>query len=340
MNTLRIIDANINRVSEGVRVLEDISRFVLNNKNLTEALRNLRHMIRKGFENESLIAHRDAINDIGYDISVSNELDKKENLNNLVQANFKRIQEGLRSIEEGLKIVGHYNASKLYENLRYKAYNLEKEFYIKLKPNLIDTDIYCILGEDFSLGRSNVEMTKILIEAGIKVIQYREKKKEKGEKYQECLQIRKLTTEAGVAFIVNDDADIALAVKADGIHIGQEDMPIKEVRKIVGNMTIGLSTHNPNQAKKAVEEGADYIGAGPVFETKTKQGVEPSQGLDYLKWVSENIDIPYVAIGGIKEANISQVKAHGGKCFAMISEILSEKEPKEKIKQIRKNFRC
>nr|WP_243098196.1 thiamine phosphate synthase [Serpentinicella alkaliphila] len=199
----------------------------------------------------------------------------------------------------------------------------------------IDTDIYCITGEEFSLGRDNLSVVKELIDADIKVIQYREKNKSKSEKLKECTEIKQITDKAGVTFIINDDVDIAMAIKADGIHIGQGDMPISEVRRLVGKRIIGVSTHNPDQAMKAVRDGADYIGVGPVFETKTKSNVEASAGLDYIKWVSENITIPYVAIGGINEENILLVQRNGGKSFAMISDIVGSKDIKHKIKSIR-----
>ncbi|MBZ4688460.1 MAG: thiamine-phosphate diphosphorylase [Clostridiales bacterium] len=201
----------------------------------------------------------------------------------------------------------------------------------------LDTDIYGITGEKFSLGRDNFQVVKEMIAAGIKIIQYREKDKSKLEKFNECKALRELTRKNGVTFIVNDDVDIALAVKADGIHLGQEDIPVGEVKKIIpGNMIIGLSTHNKEQAREAVQEGVDYIGVGPMFKTTTKKNLEKSEGLNYLKWVSENIAIPHVAIGGINESNIRQVKEHGGKCFAMISEIVGSKDIKGKVNSIRK----
>ncbi|MTI66261.1 MAG: thiamine phosphate synthase [Firmicutes bacterium] len=333
MNVYRVVDANINRVSEGLRVLEDISRFIIENSKMTETIRDIRHKVRKTTPKLSLIESRDSMKDIGYEISKKTTLDIKKDLKDIIDANFKRVQEGLRSIEEHLKIIGYYEESKIYEGLRYKTYDLEKNF--KSKKLVLNTDIYGITSEEFSLGRSNIEVVKNMIEARIKVIQYREKNKSKHEKYIECKKIRDITKEKDVIFIVNDDVDIAMSINADGIHLGQDDMPIKEVRKLSKNMMIGISTHNKNQAKKAVKDGADYIGVGPIFKTNTKKNVEKSEGLKYLKWVSENIDIPYVSIGGINESNISEVKKYGGKCFAMISEIVASKDIEKKVKNLR-----
>jgi thiamine-phosphate pyrophosphorylase len=333
MNIYRIVDANINRVSEGLRVLEDIARFILENAYVSKELREMRHQVRKSFSSPKLIHFRDSERDLGFNVSQNSDIDKKEDIWDLIGANFKRIQEGLRSIEETLKVLGHYNESKIYESLRFKSYTFEKLFCPK--SSLPNTDIYGILGEEFSLERSNIQVAKEMVRAGIKIIQYREKKKNKSEKLKECKSIRDITKKSGVSLIVNDDIDIALVVEADGVHIGQEDMPIEEVKKIAGNMIIGLSTHNEAQAIDAVSKGADYIGVGPIFSTTTKKDVEKCEGLKYLKWVSENISIPYVAIGGIKKSNILEVKKHGGKCFAMISEIVGSDDIVQKIRDIR-----
>lgn len=333
MNVYRIIDANINRVSEGLRVIEDIERFIFENQEISKELRKIRHLVRKNFSSSELIKNRNSHTDVGFNISQTSLLDKKEDLDSLIISNFKRAEEGLRSIEECLKILGCYKESKMYEQLRYRMYELEKQVFSKTIP---DTDIYGIIGEKFSKGRNNIDVAKAMIDSGIKIIQYREKDKNKREKYEECKAIRQMAKEEDVTFIVNDDVDIAILVKADGIHIGQEDIPIEEVRRIAPNVIIGVSTHNKEQAKEAVIKGADYIGVGPIFSTTTKENVEKSQGLKYLKWVSENIDIPYVAIGGIKEENILDVKEHGGRCFAMISELVGSENINEKVLSIRK----
>ncbi|WP_366924441.1 thiamine phosphate synthase [Metallumcola ferriviriculae] len=328
LNYYRIIDANINRVAEGVRVLEDISRFIIENPDTTNSLRELRHRIRKSFSHPRLANYRNAAGDIGLSVSAATTWDNKGNISDLVTGNFKRIQEGIRSIEEHLKILGYNQQSKVYETLRFSAYQLEKNFPLK---RVVFDGIYGITGETFATGKTNVDLAKEMIAAGITVIQYREKEKSKLEKYHQCQTIRRLTLEAGTTFIVNDDLDIALAVTADGIHIGQDDLPLKKVRQIAGNMIIGVSTHNPDQAKAAVSDGADYIGVGPIFSTNTKKNLEKSGGLKYLEWVAENISIPHVAIGGIKEENIAQVKKHGGKCFAIISELAGAHSIEQKV---------
>ncbi|WP_272700116.1 thiamine phosphate synthase [Desulfovibrio sp. Fe33] len=204
------------------------------------------------------------------------------------------------------------------------------------RRNILDTDIYCLTAEKFSLGRSNVEVVREMLDAGIKLVQYREKEKKAGAKLDECRAIREMTREAGAAFIVNDDIDIAILVGADGVHVGQEDIPVEDVRRLVGeDMAIGLSTHSPEQALDAIRRGADYIGVGPVFRTFTKDDVVDPVGFEYLDHVVANHDIPFVAIGGIKEHNIGEVVRRGARCVALVTEIVGEKNIKAKITALR-----
>ncbi|MEW6623013.1 MAG: thiamine phosphate synthase [Bacillota bacterium] len=231
-------------------------------------------------------------------------------INRILDANVNRGAEGIRVLEDIAR----------------------KKFYHPFFPK---TDIYGITGETLAKGKNSVELALEMADAGMEIIQYREKDKTKDEKLQQCLEIRKLTRDKGITFIVNDDLDIALAVKADGIHVGQDDLPVEEVRRLAPHMIVGVSTHNPEQAIEAVKKGADYIGVGPIFPTTTKKNVEASEGLHYLKWVSENISLPYVAIGGITVSNLLQVKQYGGSCVAMISEIVASENIKEKVMEIR-----
>ncbi|MDY6879352.1 MAG: thiamine phosphate synthase [Desulfatiglans sp.] len=199
-----------------------------------------------------------------------------------------------------------------------------------------ETDIYCITSEEHSNGRDNIAVVKEMIDAGTKIIQYREKDKEMGEKLEQCLQIREMTRRAGVFFIVNDHVDLAMLTDADGIHLGQEDLPIEEVKKLVGkDIVIGLSTHSPSQADDAIARGADYIGVGPIYKTYTKKDVCNPVGLSYLDYVANNISIPFVAIGGIKAHNVSEVVKQGAGCVAMVTEIVGANDIAGIIKDIR-----
>jgi thiamine-phosphate pyrophosphorylase len=200
----------------------------------------------------------------------------------------------------------------------------------------LDTDLYGITAEQFSLGRSNVYVVGQMLEAGVKLVQYREKEKETGHKYKECREIRRLTREAGAAFIVNDHPDLALMVEADGVHLGQDDYPIEAVRELAGEeMMIGISTHAPEQAGEAIRRGADYIGVGPLFATFTKKGFCKPVGIEYLDYAVKNVSIPFVAIGGIKTHNVGEVRRHGARCSSIVTEIVGAPDIRTKIMEIR-----
>lgn len=201
---------------------------------------------------------------------------------------------------------------------------------------LLQTDIYGITAEEHSRGRNNIEVVRQMIDAGIKVIQYREKEKNLREKYRECLKIREMTLDAEVTFIVNDHVDLALLVDADGVHVGQDDLPPEKIRTLVGEkMVIGLSTHSSAQAHNAIKSGVDYIGVGPIFATQTKKDVCDPVGFGYLDYVVKNIEIPFVAIGGIKEHNIGKVAEHGARCIALVTEIVSAPDIITKVHALR-----
>ena len=168
-----------------------------------------------------------------------------------------------------------------------------------------------------------------MIAGGIGIIQYREKRPAKSfaAMLEECRDIRRLTREAGVLFIVNDYCDIARLVDADGVHVGQDDLPVAAVRELIGpGKIIGLSTHSPEQAAEAVSAGADYIGVGPIFATATKDDVCAPVGLEYLEHVVRSCPLPFVAIGGIKEHNIGQVVHRGAKSVCLVTEIVGAED--------------
>ena len=204
---------------------------------------------------------------------------------------------------------------------------------------LLSADLYGITAEEHSRGRDNIQVVQEMIKAGIRVIQYREKEKSLRAKYLECVQIRKLTREADVTFIVNDHVDLAILVDADGVHIGQDDLPPERIRELVGpQRIIGLSTHSPEQALAALQAGVDYIGVGPIYPTKTKKDVCEPVGLEYLEYVVRNIPLPFVAIGGIKEHNVAEVIRKGAKCIALVTEIVAADNITDKIKAVRANI--
>jgi thiamine-phosphate pyrophosphorylase len=179
----------------------------------------------------------------------------------------------------------------------------------------------CLITDRKAGQRTTEEMVQAALKSGARWIQYREKEKTRREIYREALQLRDVTRQFGGLFIVNDHADIALAVDADGVHLGQDDLPLREARKIMGNRIIGISTHSLSEAIGAAEGGADYIGFGPVFPTVTKDAGTP-KGAAMLRDIKKEVSIPVVAIGGISLENLPEVLASGADAVAVASAIL------------------
>jgi len=174
-----------------------------------------------------------------------------------------------------------------------------------------------------------------IIDGGAKILQLRAKSLSSKEFLETARIIRKITKDKGTVFIVNDRVDIALLTDADGVHLGQDDLPVKEARRLLGNnKIIGYSTHNLREALEAVRLPVDYISFGPIFPTKTKEDAQTPKGLKLLSEVRKAVEIPIVAIGGITETNMAHVLKEGVEGVAMISEILTVKDISQKINRV------
>lgn len=201
------------------------------------------------------------------------------------------------------------------------------------KRIVIPKGLYGITGEKFANGKSNYQCVKEMIDGGIKIVQYREKDKTMREMIKEAIEISNLCKEKEVLFIVNDHIDLAILTDADGVHVGQDDMAPKDIRKLIGdNKIIGLSTHSIEQAQSAYKDiNVDYIGVGPIFPTTTKDA--KPVGLEYLDYVSGNLDIPFVAIGGIKTSNIDKIISRNAHSICMVSEVVKNNNICEFVKK-------
>ncbi len=204
---------------------------------------------------------------------------------------------------------------------------------------LRDVDLYALTSQEHSLGRSNVDVVRAMLDAGVKLVQYREKKKASAQKLRECETIRELTSRFGATFLVNDDVAVAQIVDADGVHVGQDDLPVPAIRKLLGpDKIIGLSTQTRQEARDAIGLGADYIGVGPIYATRTKADACAPVGLKLLAWVLQNVPIPVVAIGGINEHNINEVVRQGARCVAMVTEIVGNPDIAKQIRSLRQRM--
>jgi thiamine-phosphate pyrophosphorylase len=195
--------------------------------------------------------------------------------------------------------------------------------------------LYCFTAGGLLRGRDPVELAAAQVRGGADVIQLREKHLSKREKLDLGFQVRDLTKRAGVLFVVNDDLDLALILKADAVHLGQDDIPIEYARPLAGDMLIGVSTHTKSQVEAAVAAGADYIGVGPVFETGTKKDHEPVLGLDTLAEIASGCPIPWVAIGGIGLDRIEPVLSAGARAVAVISDILLADDVEARCREVK-----
>ena len=182
-------------------------------------------------------------------------------------------------------------------------------------------DIYPVTCERLSAGRSNLEVLQGIIQGGGRIIQLREKEYHAKDLYYLALKFREITAKAGVLLIINDHVDVALAANADGVHLGQEDLPLKVARKLAPELLIGVSTHSLEQAIQAQKDGADYINIGPIFPTKTKEEAEDFLGPDAIAKISPHVAIPFTVMGGINESNIDQVLTEGARRVAMVTAI-------------------
>jgi thiamine-phosphate pyrophosphorylase len=202
-----------------------------------------------------------------------------------------------------------------------------------------DTDIYCLTDSRQSLGRDTLEVVRLMLEAGVRVIQYREKDKGGAAMLEECLAIREMTRRAGCCFLVNDHVDIALLCEADGVHVGQSDLPLKAVRKLVGDeRVIGVSTHCWDEARAAMDGGADYIGVGPIFATNTKK-TTPPVGFAYLEEAVAKCPLPFVTIGGMNERTIGEAARRGARCCGVVSAITLAEDIPARIAELRQLMR-
>jgi len=192
-----------------------------------------------------------------------------------------------------------------------------------LRPQL--PGIYPITDTEIS-GLSHTEQTKRLIEGGAKLIQFREKRARAGEWFDDASDAVRICREAGVLSIINDRVDIAIAVNADGMHLGQDDLPVAAARRLLGpKKIIGLSTHTPEQLRAALLEPIDYVAMGPIFDTSTKSRPDPTVGLEKLSEAVEMAgNVPLVAIGGITEDAVAAVLGAGASSAAMIGAILAD----------------
>ncbi len=335
---LRIIDANLNRIGEGLRVLEEAARFILNDASLSESLKTLRHQLSVRDIETSLqyFDSRDSQNDVGADITTSFQ-NRKRSLVETVVANARRVEEALRVMEEISKIEGVALGAQTYQDARFELYTVEKEMVGRLTRKDISARVYglyAVIDSDCLKGRNVVEVTSQVLAGGVKLVQLRDKNSGKRELLELALALKKLCAENEALLIINDHLDIALASDADGLHVGQEDLPVKAARTLLPiDKLIGCSVTSVEEARKAKEDGADYLACGAVYATPTKPDC-PVVGLEALREIKKAVDLPLVAIGGINIDNLPEVFAAGADSAAVISSVVLARSPERAAREM------
>ncbi|MGL5876346.1 MAG: thiamine phosphate synthase, partial [Xenococcaceae cyanobacterium] len=301
-------------------------------RSLTEECKHLRQELASWHDSQ-LRQARDTPGDVGTTLSHPQEQERSD-IKHLLQANFCRIQEALRVLEEYGKLY-KIEMGLACKQMRYRVYALESNLLSdrtvagryaerncpiqKLKNSLL----YLVTSPSDRL----LETVEASLKAGLTLVQYREKNADDTIRLELASKLCQLCHQYDALFIVNDRADIALAVNADGVHLGQQDISVALARQILGkNRIVGRSTTNPEEMAGAIAEGADYIGVGPVYATPTKAGKAPA-GLEYVRYASANCPIPWYAIGGINENNLAEVVDAGAERVSVVRAIVESECP-------------
>lgn len=328
----RILDASANRAGEGLRSMEEVARFALDDSKLTAELKSLRHRLAAAlsrFGREPMLASRDTGGDVGTELSEPSEVSRR-GVGDVVAAASSRTAQSLRVLEEYGKTLDTTAAAEL-EQIRYRGYTLFAELETAIPGSdrrraLTRSHLYVLIDagdteDDFA------DLVSRLYQWGVDVVQLRDRSQDDRTLIARASVAAKIAHQADRLFIVNDRADIALASDADGVHVGQEELPTDVARRILGHgKLVGVSTHSIAQARQAVDDGADYIGCGPVFAGRTKS-FQNYVGTAFLNEVAAEISVPAFAIGGIDLSNVDAVVESGVHRIAVTGAVRDADDP-------------
>lgn len=330
----RILDANLDRAREGLRIIEEWCRFGLNDQGKTSQLKHLRQSIAQ-WHTPTIRAARDTPGDLGTTLTHPNEA-TRTNLANVLQINLARTQEALRVLEEYGKLHSPEMAAAC-KQMRYQLYTLDTQI---MEPLLQTTTAEDEQARFHKLKQARTYLVtspvpdilgtvESALKGGIAIVQYREKTANDETRLHIAQQMQALCHRYGALFIVNDRIDIAAAADADGVHLGQQDLPMEIARKILGSgKIVGRSTTNPQELQRALDEQADYIGVGPVHKTPTKPG-KAAAGNEYVRYAAEHATMPFFAIGGLNADNLAPTLSAGAKGVAVVRALMEATDPAE-----------
>lgn len=335
----RILDANFNRGREALRVLEEYCRFALNDESLTETTKNLRHELANAAQDEELgdglCQSRDIVRDVGASVSAGDEYVRADT-QAVATAAAKRAAEAIRSIEEYAKAVSSVRVAKRAESIRYQLYELERRIGLLARARRVfgHVRLYVIITESYCSGRWQ-DVAAAAIRGGAECLQLREKGLSDRELLSRAREFVRICRDGGALAVINDRCDIAIAAEADGVHIGQDDMPIDVVRGLLPPaMLLGVSTHTAAQAVSVSGAALDYVAIGPMFSTDTKPR-DFVAGIEVLAEVRSSIRLPVVAIGGIDANRAPGVVAAGADCLCVCTSVIASEEVEVRARQIR-----
>jgi thiamine-phosphate pyrophosphorylase len=319
----RILDANLDRAREGIRVIEEWCRLGLEHQGQTQKCKDIRQILGK-WHSPLIRSARDTAHDPGTELSHAGE-EERPDLASLLAANFARVQEALRVLEEYGKLYDPALASEM-KALRYQVYELQSALTTPDRLQILkDHPLYLVTMPHPRL----LAVVEDCLQGGLKIVQFRQKEGTDREKIETAQALCKLCHAYDALFLVNDRVDIALVVGADGVHLGQTDMSVKQARQILGHAAIiGLSTTSPQELTYALEQQPDYVGVGPLFDTPTKPGKAAVKD-SYLPYAVQNCPIPWFAIGGVNSENLGELIALGVKKVAVVRGLISAPDPKQ-----------
>jgi thiamine-phosphate pyrophosphorylase len=330
--SLRIIDANFNRAREGLRVIEDIMRLYYENRQMVKAIKDFRQDFSEKIISQygfyRLRKQRNADKDQGKDFDNTGKCDIVTTL----QKNLLRVGEALRVIEEFSKIKKPKTAG-IVHSFRFRFYTIEKKITESVDIKKIPLPcVYVIINLQDRQDISGI--IKKTVAGNPDIIQLRYKGNNSGFFLSSAIKTRKLIPK-NIIYIVNDRADICILSEADGIHVGQEDLPPAAAKTLLEDKIIGLSTHNLTEIKKAVKQNIDYIAVGSIFHSPTKPQKKP-QGTEILTQAKKEITIPLIAIGGINIKNCGEIINNGADGVAVSSLVEKSAEPGKTIQKLKR----
>ncbi len=327
----RIIDANFNRAREAARVVEEFCRFTINCEMLYKRAKKLRHDLSAAItvlDEKVLFSCRDTIGDVGVGKTVEAQLHRK-NICDCMVAGCKRLTEALRVLAEVIQTINP-SVAEIIENLRYTAYTLEKDIILfsDTRERFKHVRLYVVITSN--LPSEVISLTHSCCAGGADCIQLRAKDIADDELFAVALEFISICKDNNVIGVINDRVDIAVAAGAEGVHLGQNDLPVEQARSLqMKPLIIGKSTHSVEQLQATCEELPTYVGLGPVYATSTKPSAK-AVGLDYIKQAKRILDgtgIGHAAIGGINIDNVEEVLGAGAECIAVCSAVTRSADP-------------